>query len=281
MGLARSNGDGTRRAQVERLGRDNDGAVQSLLRALGLLEVIAEDDEGYRLVDLAGRAGLSTSTTHRLLTTLEQKRFVQFDRAESVWRIGVQCFAVGAGFARRRNFTSIALPIMRRLRDATGETVNLGLLDLGDVVFLTQVESREMMRAITRPGGRMPLPCTAMGQAILSAMHEREVAQILQKHGMPRLTRNSIARPTKLREALDEVRKLGYAVDHEENSVGLRCVAGVIYDENAQPFAAVSIAGPSVRVTLGRVPELGKQVMEAAGEISRATGGRAPVSATR
>lgn len=272
-------GHGTRRAEVARIGRDNDGTVQSLLRALNLLEVLAEDDEGYRLVDLAGRAGLSTSTTHRLLTTLEQKRFVQFDRDESLWHIGVQCFAIGAGFARRRNFTRIALPIMRRLRDATGETVNLGLLDQGDVVFLTQVESREAMRAITRPGGRLPLPCTAIGQAILSAMDEREVARILHKHGLPRLTQNSIARPTKLRDALEAARNLGYAVDHEENSVGLRCVAAVIYDENVQPLAAISVAGPTVRVTLSRVPELGKQVIEAAREISRATGGRTPLSA--
>ncbi len=279
MQTEKRQGHGTRRAEVARIGRDNDGTVQSLLRALSLLEVLAEDDEGYRLVDLAERAGLSTSTTHRLLTTLEQKRFVQFDRDESLWHIGVQCFAIGAGFARRRSFTRIALPIMRRLRDATGETVNLGLLDQGDVVILTQVESREMMRAITRPGGRMPLPCTALGQAILSAMEEREVAQILHKHGLPRLTHNSIARPTKLRGALDEARKLGYAVDHEENSVGLRCVAAVIYDENVQPLAAVSVAGPTVRVTLSRLPELGKQVIEAAREISRATGGRTPVPA--
>src|SRR6185436_15919626 len=153
-------------ASVDSISREHGGTVQSLLRAMALLEILSEDDEGYRLVDLAERAGLSTSTTHRLLTTLEQRRFVQFDREANLWHVGVECFAVGAAFARRQNFTQIALPIMRRLRDATGETVNLGLLDQGDVVFLTQVESREVMRAITRPGGRMPLPCTAMGQAL-------------------------------------------------------------------------------------------------------------------
>ena len=134
-------------------GRDNGSVVQSLTRALGLLEVLAEDDEGYRLVDLAQRAGLSPSTTHRLLTTLEQKRFVQFDRENGLWHVGVQCFSVGANFLRRRDFVTQALPFMRHLRDAVGETVNLGVEDQGEVVFLTQAESREMMRAITRPGG--------------------------------------------------------------------------------------------------------------------------------
>jgi IclR family acetate operon transcriptional repressor len=119
-----------------------------------------------------------------------------------------------------------------------------------------------------------------MGQALLSAMDEREIAQILQQHGLPRLTQNSIARPMKLRDALDEARRVGYAVDHEENSVGLRCVAAVIHDENTRPLAAVSLAGPTVRVTLSRLPELGVQVIEAARDISRAIGGRPPTVPT-
>jgi len=262
--------------KVEKFAREHDGTVQSLHRAISLLEILAEDDEGYRLVDLAARAGLSTSTTHRLLTTLEQKQFVQFSRDSNLWFVGVRCFSIGSAFARRRNFASLALPFMRRLRDVTGETVNLGLLDQGDVVFLTQVESRELMRAITRPGGRSPLPCTAMGQALLSAMSEREVADILKQHGLPRRTPNSIARPTMLHEVLAAARVHGYAVDDEENAVGLRCVAAVIFDEYRRPFAAVSVAGPTVRVTQRRVPELGDQVMAAARDITRATGGEVP-----
>ncbi|MBA3296346.1 MAG: helix-turn-helix domain-containing protein [Acidobacteria bacterium] len=262
--------------KVEKLAREHDGTVQSLLRAIALLEILAEDDEGYRLVDLAARAGLSTSTTHRLLTTLEQKQFVQFSRDSSLWFVGVRCFSIGSAFARRRNFATLALPLMRRLRDTTGETVNLGLLDQGDVVFLTQVESRELMRAITRPGGRSPLPCTAMGQALLSAMSEREVAEILQRHGLPRRTPNSIARPTLLHQVLTAARKQGYAVDDEENAVGLRCVAAVIFDEFRRPYAAISIAGPTVRVTQRRVPELGQQAIFAARDITLATGGLVP-----
>jgi len=259
--------------KVEKLTREHDGTVQSLLRAIALLEILAEDDEGYRLVDLAARAGLSTSTTHRLLTTLEQKQFVQFSRDSSLWFVGVRCFSIGSAFPRRRNFATLALPHMRRLRDATGETVNLGLLDQGDVVFLTQVESRELMRAITRPGGRSPLPCTAMGQALLSAMSEGEIAEILKRHGLPRRTPNSIARPTLLHQVLDAARTHGYAVDDEENAVGLRCVAAVIFDEFRRPYAAISIAGPTVRVTPRRVPELGQQAIAAARDITEATGG--------
>lgn len=261
--------------KVSKIHREADGTVQSLVRALRLLELLAEDDDGYRLVDLAQRAGLSTSTTHRLLTTLEQKRFVQFDREANLWHVGVQTFAVGAAFGRRRSIATLALPVMRRLRDLTGETVNLGLADQGDVVFLTQVESREVMRAMGKPGGRLPLACTAMGQAILAAMSESRVSDYLQRYGLPRLTPNSISRPGKLHEALEKVRRTGYAVDHEENVAGLRCVAAVICNEVAEPVAALSIAGPTVRITLGRVPEIGQQVSAAAREVSSAIGGRA------
>lgn len=264
-------------ANVDAIAHEHDGAVQSLLRAMALLEILSEDDEGYRLVDLAARAGLSTSTTHRLLTTLEQKQFAQFNRDTSLWFVGVRCFSIGSAFARRRNFAALALPLMRRLRDETGETVNLGLLDQGDVVFLTQVESRELMRAITRPGGRSPLPGTAMGQALLSAMGEGDVAEVLRRR-LPRRTPNAIARPTALHGVIAATRTRGYAIDDEENAVGLRCVAAPIFDEFRQPYAAISIAGPSVRVTLRRIEELGPQVVAAARAITQATGGLEPVA---
>src|SRR4051794_12153671 len=108
-----------------------DGGVQSVDRALLLIETLAEDDDGYRLTDLAIRTGLSPSTIHRLLTTLEKRRFVQFDREESPWHVGAQSFAVGATFARRRNFVTQAMPFLRRLRDETRETANLAAIDDG------------------------------------------------------------------------------------------------------------------------------------------------------
>src|ERR1700716_660423 len=109
-----------------------DGGVQSVDRALLIIELLAEDDEGYRLTDLAERTGLSPSTVHRLLTTMEERRFVQFDASDGMWHVGRQSFSVGAAFIRRRNFVAQALPFLRRLRDETRETVNLGVADEGE-----------------------------------------------------------------------------------------------------------------------------------------------------
>src|SRR5260370_22785360 len=94
-----------------------DGGVQAVDRARQIIETLAEDDEGYRLSDLAVRTGLSTSTAHRLLATLEKRRFVQFDRSESKWHVGAQGLPRGATFARPLNFTAQAIPYFRKLRD--------------------------------------------------------------------------------------------------------------------------------------------------------------------
>src|SRR5258705_13099865 len=133
-----------------------DGGVQSVDRALLIIETLAEDDEGYRLTDLAVRTGLSPSTVHRLLTTLEKRRFVQFDREESMWHIGAQSFAVGSTFVRRRNFVAQALPYLRKLRDQTRETANPAVADHDAMVSLTRVETRENTRAANKAGGRLP-----------------------------------------------------------------------------------------------------------------------------
>lgn len=254
--------------------RDGDSTVQSLTRALQLIELLSDDDEGYRLVDLAARSGLSTSTVHRLLTTLEQRQFVQFDRERSLWYVGVRCFSVGAAFARRRRISELALPVMQRLSALSGETVNLGVASDGQIVFACQAEGPHGSRALARPGQRAPLHGTAMGQAVLAAKSEPDVLQYLRTFGLPRLTNNTIARPSRLHETLAEVRRRGYAVDDEQNAVGLCCIAAAICDEHGRPFAAVSLAGSSQRIVRTRFDELGAWVRWAAAEISAAYGGR-------
>src|SRR5258708_13487430 len=113
-----------------------DGGVQSVDRALQIIETLAEDDEGYRLSDLAVRTGLSTSTAHRLLTTLERRRFVQFDRTQSKWHVGARSFTVGATFVRPRNFTAQAVPYLPKLRDLPRNTAHLAVVDDEAIVVL-------------------------------------------------------------------------------------------------------------------------------------------------
>src|ERR1700744_4878197 len=253
-----------------------DGGVQSVDRALLIIEPLAEDDEGYRLTDLAIRTGLSSSTVHRLLTTLEKRRFVQFDRDESTWHIGAQSFAVGSTFVRRRNFVAQAFPYLRKLRDQTRETANLAVVDDGAMVVLTRVESREIMRSVTKVGGRAPMVASGLGKALLATYSEQDVFAIIQRDGMPRLTSKSIVRAGELCKSLHDIRQQGYSVDDEEALIGLRCVSAVVYDDCSEPLVAISVSAKASRVPKDRGPILSKLVQEVAAEMTVALGGAAP-----
>jgi IclR family acetate operon transcriptional repressor len=255
-----------------------DGGVQSVDRALSIIETLAEDDEGYRLSDLAVRTGLSTSTVHRLLATLESRRFVQFDRTELKWHVGARSFTVGATFARRRNFTAQAVPYLGKLRDLTRETANLAVVDDEFIVVLTRMESREIMRSLTKVGGRVAMVASGVGKAVLATYSDEAVSAIIRHHGMPRMTEKSIVRPSDLFKELGKVRRQGYAIDDEEACMGLRCIAAVVYNDCSESLAAISVSGMTSRLTDDRLPALGETVREVAAELTAALGGVMPAA---
>ncbi len=263
---------------TEHEAESRDGGVQSVDRALTIIETLAEDDEGYRLSDLAIRTGLSTSTVHRLLATLENRRFVQFDRIESKWHVGARAFTVGATFARRRNFTAQAVPYLRKLRDLTRETANLAVVDDEFIVVLTRMESREIMRSLTKVGGRVAMVASGVGKAVLATYSDADVSAIIRHHGMPRLTEKSIVRPGDLFKELEKVRRQGFAIDDEEACMGLRCIAAVVYNDCSEPLAAISVSGMTSRLTDDRLPMLGQTVREVAAQLTVALGGTMPAA---
>ncbi len=255
---------------------DRSPQVQSLTRALVILEILADHDNGLSLTELAGLASLPTSTTHRLLTTLENKRFVRFNRSTNLWSVGVQSFVVGNAFARSRNFVPLAKIFMRHLMDQAGETVNLATQDNEEVVYLAQVECREMMRAFVRPGARTPMFCSAVGKALLAAQPEADYNRAMRHRSLAATTPNAILSTPEFMNILEEVRRCGYALDDEEQAIGMRCVASVIYDENGGPLAAISVSGPSARITDERIPILGALVNKTCSDITADFGGRLP-----
>lgn len=249
------------------------GSVQSIRRALSILERLGECDDGLPLKDVAAQVGLPPSSAHRILTTLQLQRFVRFDQATMCWSIGVQAFVVGNAFARSRDMVSLAVPLMRRLMNATGETVNFFMLDGSEVVCMAQVQSQQMVRAISRPGAGAEMHRSAAGKMILAHMSPDEVVAIIQKAGMTRYTDHTIVTPEGLHAELDKIRQRGFSVDNEEFSLGLRCIAAPIYDETGLVHAAVSIAGPASRITEARTEGLGEMVANCSKTITSEFGG--------
>ena len=250
--------------------------VQSLVRALAIVNRLAAADEGVTLTEVAQQVGLSPSTAHRLLTTLEQERYVHFDAERRLWSVGVQAFVAGSAFLKARSLVATARPPMRALMEESAETVNLAVEDQFEAIYLAQVECRQMMRAFARPGARVPLHCSSVGKALLSAMPDGDLARILHRQGLPRVTVKTISTTTALREDLARARERGYAVDDEEHAVGLRCVASVIFSETGDPVAAVSVSGPMARIPDERIPVLGALVRRKADAITAQFGGELP-----
>ncbi|MGV8987226.1 MAG: IclR family transcriptional regulator [Cypionkella sp.] len=249
--------------------------VQSVVRALRILEKLAAQNDGARLTDLAGGLGLAASTTHRLLTTLEQMGFAQSSAESGLWYVGRRAHFVGSAYARRVNYTAVALPYLRRLRDATRETANLGVLDDGEVITLAQVESREIMRAIAPPGGRAPVINSAMGKAMIAAWPDAAILELIGRNGLLPLTSTSLIRPEDVMAEIARIRVNGYAVDDEEFVTGMRCVAAAVLSAEGEPLFAISISGLAARVTQDKTARYGQTVSSLAAQLSAKIEGEA------
>ena len=197
-------------------------------------------------------------------------------RRRRLWSVGVQAFVTGSAFLKTRSLVGAARPQMRMLMEESEETVNLAVEDEGEAIYLSQVECRQMMRAFARPGGRVPLHCSSVGKALLSAMPEGRLAKVLHRRGLPRVTIKTLNTTVALRADLEVARERGYAIDDEEHAVGLRCIAAVVFSENTEAVAAVSLSGPMARIPDERIPLLGHLVRARADAITVQLGGRLP-----
>lgn len=256
--------------------KDLNGRVQSVDRAMSLLEALSAEDRGFRLTELSRRTGLSLTTVHRLLTTLEQRQFVQFSPSDSCWHVGLGAFSVGSAFTRDRNFVAASVPFLKRLRDRTKETANLGIVEDGAMLLVSQVQSREINRALSPVGGKTPITVSGMGKAILACYDPGAVASIVNDRGIRRMTPKSLSGVEALNDELEQVKKKGYSVDDEEYRAGLRCVAASVFDRQSEVICAISVSGLSTRITSDRVPLLGRLVAQVAAELTKALGGRMP-----
>jgi len=252
------------------------GQVQSLTRGLSILEALADAEGGLTLTDLAHRVELPASTAHRLLATPEKMGYVYQAGDLGLWYVGLQAFTVGSTFLANRDFVAQSHAYMRRLMEQSGETANLAILDGTEAVFIAQVQCHEMMRTLVKLGSRVPLHASGVGKAIFAALPDEQIDAILKVMGLPRITENTIVVPETMWSALRVIRQRGYSFDDEEHARSTRCVAATIFDEHAEPLGAISLAGPSARLSDERIRQLGPIVAHTAEELTRKLGGKWP-----
>jgi IclR family acetate operon transcriptional repressor len=192
----------------------------------------------------------------------------------SEWHVGREAFAVGANYLQKRSYVASSMAQLRRLRDATKETANVGCLEDGELVTLAQAESREIMRAISPPGGRVPATCSAMGKAILASWSDSEIDKFIGRHGFSYLTAKSVTDPETFWREIAQVRTEGYAIDDEEHARNLRCIGAAVWGPSGEVIAAISVSGIAQRVTEDRMQAVANQVREAADNLSHQIGGK-------
>jgi IclR family acetate operon transcriptional repressor len=248
-------------------------AVQSLDRALRILAVVADAD-GLSLSEVAARSDIAASTAYRMLVTLETHGMVEFKKTEQLWSVGVATYRMGAAFLRRRKLADRARTVMQELMERSGETANLGLAEDDCVVFVSQVETHQAIRAFFRPGTRSPFHASGIGKAVLAHLPADRVTAIIRGTGLEAFTRKTLSNAPALARDLAEIRHRGWSIDDEERHPGMRCVASAIFNEFGEPIGGISVSGPTVRVTLDRIAQLGPLVRAAALEITTMIGGR-------
>lgn len=245
--------------------------VQSLERASALLRALGQAGRPLSAGELAAAVGLPRPTVYRLLQTL---------CAEGLVAQNGRSFVIGSGvlwLAARRleqlELRTVGRPILAELRDRTGETVHLGVLEGGQVVYVEKLESPGPIRMASMVGRIVPAHSTALGKAMLAYLPREQVERILEQHGLPRRTPNTITDPGRLFQELATVRTRGFSVDNIENEEGIRCVGAPVFDHRGRVAGAVSVSGSVTTISLERARrELGPLVREAAQRISQAMG---------
>ncbi|MFJ4982629.1 IclR family transcriptional regulator [Streptomyces sp. NPDC088732] len=249
---------------------DRAGGVQSLERAFDLLERMADAGGEVGLSELATGSGLPLPTIHRLMRTLVDCGYVR-QQPNRRYALGPRLIRLGETASRLLG--TWARPCLAELVNATGETANMALLDGDEVVYVAQVPSRHSMRMFTEVGRRVLPHSTGVGKALLAQVPPEEVRALLARTGMPAATERTITDPDAFLAELAHIRAQGYAVDDNEQEMGVRCLAVTV--PGSPTAAAISVSGPAGRVTDAATEKIVPVLQAAARSLSAALAGAA------
>lgn len=241
--------------------------VQALDRAFAVLDLLGESDTPLGLAQVAASLQLHKSTAHRFLMVLERHHMVE-RTANGKFRLGLRLFDFGNRAIEQYDLRERAQPHLRRLVTETEETAHLCILEQARVIYIDKIEPARTVRMITRIGSSNAVHCTSVGKAMLAFLPEDRVNEILRRTKFERHTHRTIASAEALRVEIEKTRRRGYAIDDEELEEGLRCIAVPLLDTQRMPVAAVSVSGPSFRVTAQKLPAIANHLLQCVRGIS-------------
>lgn len=243
--------------------------VESVDRALRLLQELAEHGSGVTLSELASTTGLPKSSLHRTLGALQERGFAT-QRDDARYLLGAELLRIAFEFQGRLDLRVLLRPTLERVRATLNETVHVGVLDGPDVVYVDKLESTRPLSLTSKIGGRNPAHATAVGKALLAWAYptQASITEWVRRDGpLVRRTSRTIVDASHLAKELSRVRADGFSKDLEESEPGVRCLATPVFFGGAVPIAAISVSAPKDRLPTGMMPEVASFLVQEAADL--------------
>lgn len=250
----------------------SDKGVQTLDRALDIIEMLAIEREGIGVTEISQKIGLHKSTVHRLLNALAERGYIEKEPRYSTYKLGLKFIEISSLYLNKLELKTEALPYMRRLAEIIGQPVHLAILDGCEAVYIEKIDALNSIRMYSQIGRRVPVYCSAIGKILLSGLKNRECESIVDTLEITKFTHKTVESREALCRDIDEARQKGWAIDDEEHEAGIRCIAAPVRDYSGKVIAAVSVSGDNRIINPERDNEISAQVIETAQNISRRMG---------
>jgi IclR family transcriptional regulator, KDG regulon repressor len=246
--------------------------VKSVDRALTIISLVSKRKEGVGVTELAADLELNKSSIFRLLSTLVKHGFIEQNPETKKYRLGYKYLELSSMLLESIDLRAQAKPLLEELASHTSEVIHLVVYDQGEVVYIEKLEGNETLRTHSQVGRRAPMHCTSVGKVILAHLPLNEIVDIIDKHGLPKHTENTITDKEAFFKELGKIRNEGFSTEKEENEPGITCIAAPIFDHARKITAAVSISGPSIRMTEERLAEIKPFIVDIGKKISQRLG---------
>jgi IclR family transcriptional regulator, KDG regulon repressor len=246
-------------------------SVRAVERALDILLCFTREEPTRSLTQIAESVQMSKTTVHRLLTTLEIKRFITRDKATGFYRLGFRFIEMASLVLQNVELHRWAFPYLQRLSEEFGETVDLSILDGSHVIYLEVIESPQRVKLAAAVGQRLPASFTASGKALLAYLPEEQAKKIIADN-IAKYTHLASTSMQDLLADLKATEERGFAIAEQEYEEAINAVAAPIFDADRLPIASIAIVGPSFRLTKDRLPTLGESIRKLTRVISNEVG---------
>lgn len=248
----------------------SDSSIQSIDRAFSIIEALSNNPRGLSLTELSKEVSLHKTTTLRILSALINNGYVSKNDELKKYILTLKCFEVGSAIVTSTNVLSVAEPYLAQLSELSGEVIHLALRDNNDIVFVYKEDSTDnFVRMGSRIGLRSPMYCTGVGKAILASLSNNEILKVWRSTNIIRYTENTITSFDAFMDDVQLTRSRGYAIDNEEQEIGVRCIAAAIIDYTGNPVAAVCISASTHNMDDDRIRLLTPALLSAANNISK------------